>query len=119
MMPLSSQSHRVHGVAAQLTGVAGEDAAVAQAARLQHKQQLGQQPLQLIDGPALHCSALKAALNQAPPHRFQPPCSSQAQRLHDHLSVLSLTSQWVTFMKSHMQKWLQCGHIDTVSVPDT
>ena len=60
----------------QLTGLAGEDAAVAQAARLQHKQQLGQQPLQLIDGPALHCSALKAALNQASPHCFQPPCTS-------------------------------------------
>lgn len=59
---------------ARLTGVASQDAAVAQAASLQHKQQLGEQPLQLVDGAALHSRALKPTFNQAPPHRLQPAC---------------------------------------------
>ena len=61
--------------------MAREDAAVAQAACLQHKQQLGQQPLQLVDGPALDCRALKAALYQAPPHRLQPACTHTGTQL--------------------------------------
>ena len=55
--------------------MACEDAAVAKAACLQHKQQLGEEGLQLVDGAALDCCGLKATLYQAPPHRLQPACT--------------------------------------------
>jgi len=59
----------------RLTEVACKDAAVAKAARLQHKQQLGEKGFQLIDGATLDCCGLKATLYQAPPHGLQPACT--------------------------------------------
>ena len=47
--------------------MACEDATVAKAARLQHKQQLGEKGFQLIDGATLDCCGLKATLYQASP----------------------------------------------------
>jgi len=55
--------------------MACEDATVAKAARLQHKQQLGEKGFQLIDGATLDCCGLKATLYQAPPHGLQPACT--------------------------------------------
>lgn len=63
------------GVLTGLTGVACQNAAVTQATGLQHKQQLGQQALKLVDGTALDCCAFEPALNQAPSHGLQPPYS--------------------------------------------
>ena len=60
---------------ARLTGVACQDATVAEAPRLQHEQQLGEEGFQLVDGATLDCRGLKATLNQTPPHGLQPACT--------------------------------------------
>lgn len=59
----------------RLTGMACQDATVTKAARLQHKQQLGEKGFQLVDGATLDCCGLKATLNQASPHGLQPTCT--------------------------------------------
>ena len=66
--------------------MAGQDAAVAEATRLQNKQKLGQQALQLVDGPALDCCAFIASLDQAPPHCFQAPYGTHTMVLRTSLS---------------------------------
>lgn len=65
--------------------MACQDATVAKAARLQHKQQLGQKSFQLVDCATLDCCGLKATLNQAPPHGLQPTCMFARTICENHL----------------------------------
>ena len=41
---------------------------VGSSTRLYQEEQLGKERFQLVDGPTFHSCALKALLNEAPPH---------------------------------------------------
>ena len=51
-----------------------QDQLVGRSPRLHKEEQLGQERLQLIDGPAFYSCALEALFNEAPPHGLQSSC---------------------------------------------